>query len=227
MRPTGIKRHRIRRTLRRQDFRYVFGVSVGRTGTSSLHQALQILGFPIFHGVTNQTRGVCRYMFENDDNVIRCFRMTHYRGWVCWPVHAFETFLHYYPDALWIQTLRNTEDWVRSRRIGLDSVHPRQKAHLSPRTFSIYLQNIRLYGTQLPNDDALRQGYEKINRRVAMFLRGRGAQLLRYNLIDGDGWKPLCDFVGRPVPAEPFPHVNTRQVVPTNTHSQADVEVLQ
>ena len=31
-------------------------------------------------------------------------------------------------------------------------------------------------------------------------------------LIDyrpGDGWEPICEKLGLPVPAEPFPHVNT------------------
>jgi len=27
----------------------------------------------------------------------------------------------------------------------------------------------------------------------------------------GDGWEPLCAALGLPVPAEPFPHVNTRE----------------
>lgn len=25
-----------------------------------------------------------------------------------------------------------------------------------------------------------------------------------------DGWEPLCNFLDKPVPDEPFPHVNTR-----------------
>lgn len=24
-----------------------------------------------------------------------------------------------------------------------------------------------------------------------------------------DGWEPLCKFLGKPIPDEPFPHVNT------------------
>ena len=31
-------------------------------------------------------------------------------------------------------------------------------------------------------------------------------------LIDwraGDGWEPLCEGLGLPIPTEPFPHVNT------------------
>ncbi len=28
------------------------------------------------------------------------------------------------------------------------------------------------------------------------------------------GWKPLCDFLGRPVPDEPFPRLNEAQAFP-------------
>merc|ERR1711862_757757 len=28
-----------------------------------------------------------------------------------------------------------------------------------------------------------------------------------------DGWGPLCDFLGKPIPNEPFPHINDRAVV--------------
>lgn len=27
-----------------------------------------------------------------------------------------------------------------------------------------------------------------------------------------DGWEPLCEFLGKEVPSEPFPHVNTSSV---------------
>jgi hypothetical protein len=34
-------------------------------------------------------------------------------------------------------------------------------------------------------------------------------KLLEYTL--GSGWEPLCTFLGKPVPNEPFPRVNDRQ----------------
>lgn len=36
--------------------------------------------------------------------------------------------------------------------------------------------------------------------------KARPGQLLEYKL--GDGWEPLCEFLGKPVPDEPFPNVN-------------------
>ena len=41
---------------------------------------------------------------------------------------------------------------------------------------------------------------------------GHRAAVPADRLIDwhpGDGWGPLCDGLGLPVPAEPFPHSNT------------------
>jgi len=33
-------------------------------------------------------------------------------------------------------------------------------------------------------------------------------RLLEYEL--GSGWEPLCKFLGKPIPKEPFPHVNEK-----------------
>ena len=35
------------------------------------------------------------------------------------------------------------------------------------------------------------------------------ARLLEYEIAAG--WGPLCDFLARPVPDEPFPHVNAAE----------------
>jgi len=49
-------------------------------------------------------------------------------------------------------------------------------------------------------------------------------QLLEFQVTQG--WEPLCKFLGKPIPDEPFPHVNdsksmerTRQVVNAITYS--------
>lgn len=36
-------------------------------------------------------------------------------------------------------------------------------------------------------------------------------RLLEFN--GKEGWEPLCDFLGKPVPDTPFPHVNDRVVM--------------
>ncbi len=47
--------------------------------------------------------------------------------------------------------------------------------------------------------------YERHNAAVR-------AEVPAGRLIDwraGDGWEPLCEGLGLPIPTEPFPHVNT------------------
>ena len=39
-------------------------------------------------------------------------------------------------------------------------------------------------------------------------------RLLVFNVKDG--WEPLCAFLGRPVPTDPFPHINDRVVINTS-----------
>ena len=55
------------------------------------------------------------------------------------------------------------------------------------------------------NESEAKQAFEKHNADVR-------ASVPADRLIDyrpGDGWAPICDKLGLPVPAEPFPHVNT------------------
>ncbi|KAI9151268.1 hypothetical protein HJFPF1_08467 [Paramyrothecium foliicola] len=47
--------------------------------------------------------------------------------------------------------------------------------------------------------------------------------LLMYRL--GAGWEPLCEFLGVPVPAEPFPHLNEREAL-KKTGSKMLTDVL-
>ena len=54
--------------------------------------------------------------------------------------------------------------------------------------------------------DVFRAHYEEV-RRVTPPER-----LLEYRM--GDGWEPLCKFLGKEVPDEPFPHVNDAQELP-------------
>ncbi|KAI9044543.1 uncharacterized protein KD926_000454 [Aspergillus affinis] len=49
-------------------------------------------------------------------------------------------------------------------------------------------------------------------------------QLLEYEL--GSGWEPLCEFLGKPVPDEPFPRINDRESLKKSFHQGLRVELL-
>jgi hypothetical protein len=49
-----------------------------------------------------------------------------------------------------------------------------------------------------------RQGYREYYANIRALVPPE--RLLEYRF--GDGWEPLCTFLGKPVPKEPFPHLN-------------------
>ena len=54
------------------------------------------------------------------------------------------------------------------------------------------------------NRSKLRRGFIRHNEHVRKTIP-------KDNLLEfrpGDGWEALCDFLGKEVPSEPFPHVN-------------------
>lgn len=49
-------------------------------------------------------------------------------------------------------------------------------------------------------------------------------QLLEYEL--GSGWEPLCKFLGKPVPDEPFPQINDRKSLSESFHYGLRIQLL-
>jgi len=50
--------------------------------------------------------------------------------------------------------------------------------------------------------------YENYNKRAIEHFKERTDKLLVMNIIDGDGWDKLCNFLNKPIPNKPFPHKN-------------------
>ncbi|HEX5915058.1 MAG TPA: sulfotransferase, partial [Rubrobacter sp.] len=49
-------------------------------------------------------------------------------------------------------------------------------------------------------------GYRRHEERVRAHFADRPGDLLVMNITGGDGWEPLCAFLGHPVPDTAFPH---------------------
>ena len=52
----------------------------------------------------------------------------------------------------------------------------------------------------------LRKGYKKHYEHVRKAASAAGMEVLEFQARDG--WVPLCQFLGKKVPDEPYPHVN-------------------
>ncbi|CAL8070473.1 unnamed protein product [Calicophoron daubneyi] len=67
----------------------------------------------------------------------------------------------------------------------------------------------RTFGEDIANADngELMRAFNSWNEKVRSTVPAD--RLLVFNVRDG--WKPLCEFLGQPIPSDPFPHVNQRE----------------
>lgn len=207
----------------------IIGAGFGRTGTSSLKVALEILGFTkCYHMVemlaypehTAFWEAASRGEAVNWDALFEDYQATVDFPWaICYK----ELFAHY-PDAKVILTVRDPARWYESAQATIRKASPRGwrqwlllylMAPFSPRIrrFIPMIRTIR----RLLWKEFFEGRFDDRDYAITRFLEHKAAvqelippeQLLVYEVKQG--WEPLCNFLGVPVPQDqPFPHANTR-----------------
>lgn len=192
----------------------VFGAGVGRTGTYSLKLAINQLGL-----------GPCHHMEE----VIHHMRVQvplwsaalsgrpdwqaiygGYNSAVDWPTAGFFRELSAaYPSAKCVLTHRSPESWADS--FGATIYKLLAGKDKTPREMKAWLEMGEgvIAKTGFPGGldrDGLIRGFVAHNEAVKKAIPAN--QLFVYEVKDG--WAPLCEFLGVPVPAEAFPRTNDR-----------------
>ena len=178
----------------------VFGIGFHRTGTTTLDNAFEILGFSNWWF---RTRGnpqlnaiIEEFKYENY-TTIRSIINTH-QAFTDNPFF-FPQFYQWldreYPCSRFILTERNSTNWFNSCQrylSGKRQTHP---------TYPI------IYGQQ-GNCDRSNwiEVYETHNYNAKQYF---GDRLLVVNWESGDGWDKLCSFLDCPIPDRDFPHLNS------------------
>jgi hypothetical protein len=187
----------------------VIGAGFGRTGTESMKLALEALG-----------KGPCHHMKEvlvNSEQVALWRSAAQgdlpewenafagYNSAVDWPTAYFWRELsEYYPDAKVLLTVRSADSWYESMT---NTIFKTLKASTDPASIGLKLIGEGVFGGRLDDRAHAIAVYEKNIADVqAAFTQER---LLTYHL--GEGWEPLCQFLGEPVPNIPFPRSNPRE----------------
>lgn len=174
----------------------VIGVGFQKTGTSSLRDALRLLGYrvgdnnhqllwSILHGRWSRVfRKLNRYDAVEDNP---------------WPLVYKEIDAHI-PGCKFILTLREPESWYQSvaRHIGdlRDPMH----------------EWIYGRGLGLPKDHKANtlDVFNTHNNDVLAHFKDRPEDLLVLDFTKGAGWHELCAFLGCEAPNMPFPHANNK-----------------
>lgn len=196
----------------------VFGVGFGRTGTLSLKIALERLGHGPCHHMT--------VMLEDPGQIPLWHRAADgedmdwpavyadYRSSVDWPgARWWREIAAAFPSAKMILTVRDPESWYES---AANSIYAAVTAPPpDPAAHPVVAQMRALAGAVIwdgtfggrfgDREHAVRI-FEEHNAAVRR--ETDPARLLVYEV--GQGWEPLCEFLGAAVPDEPFPRANDR-----------------
>jgi hypothetical protein len=190
----------------------VIGTGFGRTGTDSMREALNLLGFGPCHHMRDLLadaahRDLWRELNANLDGPepIPSWGqlLGGYGSCIDWPSAAYWPLLvDAFPEAKVLLTYRTAESWWRSFEktiLPLISVDPSV-----PQPRGSDMISGRVFGGKLERDHCIAV-YEA---NVARVKREVPAERLLVHTI-GDGWEPLCEFLNAPVPSVAYPRSNS------------------
>lgn len=187
----------------------IIGSGLGRTGTLSMKSALTTLGFgpchhmvEVFQHLDSVPLWVAAGAGEPDWDAI----FADYQSMVDYPGCKFwRELADYYPDAKVLHTVRDPDDWFDSTQATIFA--PGGPSRAPPPALAPFFQMLLADFAGRLDDRAFMTDYfrhhtEEVRRTIP------SERLLIYHA--GDGWGPLCAFLGTPVPDAPYPRVNSR-----------------
>lgn len=197
-----------------------FCIGRNKTGTTSLKQAFQDLGFKVGNQRTAEELADKYYFDGNFDPIIEYCQAAHVFQDV--PFSYPETFKHLdaaYPGSKFILTIRdNPEQWYRSitqfhaKKFGrgnIPTVHDLKEANYIRKGFMY--NTVRLHKTpdnDPYNKEILIKHYEDHNRMIIEYFKDRPNDLLVINLKAPNAYQKFLAFIGLESPYENFPWVN-------------------
>lgn len=192
----------------------VIGTGVGRTGTYSLKLAINELGFgpchhmeEVLHHMPIQVPLWSDVLRGHPDwNAI----YNGYQSAVDWPTACFfRELLKSYPSAKFVLTHRSPESWAESFSTTIYQLLADLDKAPSEMKEWIEMSAGVIAKTGFPGGlsrDDLMEAFSAHNEAVKKTIPAN--QLLVYQVKEG--WEPLCEFLGVPVPSTPFPRTNDR-----------------
>lgn len=192
----------------------VIGAGIGRTGTYSLKLAIEQLGLGPSHHMEevlfNMPTQVPLWSAAVAGKPEWSSIYNGYNSAVDWPTAGFFRELHQaYPDAKFILTHRSPESWADS--FGETIFKLLQGKNQAPPEMHDWLD----MATGVVNKTGFSEGLDRDGLIKAFNTHSDtvrntipSRQLLVFEVKNG--WEPLCEFLDKPVPDEPFPRTNDR-----------------
>eukprot|EP00752_Nemacystus_decipiens_P014589 g12992.t1 len=186
--------------------------SYGRTGTMSMKAALEILGFgPCYH-MENVIR-----VHVGDQHAELWLDAIYGRGLAIGELlKGYKSeILAANPGAKVIVTHRDADAWWKSLSSTVNFHNPNLSTwgylflEMFFTGFRSWRQLLRHIKTLSMGEEDAKADYARHNKEVLAYVQAKKLPLLEFSVKQG--WEPLCEFLGVPVPGVPFPHVNSSE----------------
>lgn len=180
----------------------IFGIGLHKTATSSLHEALTHLGYDSAHWKSgNWARDIWHEMRSSG----RSRTLERSYALCDLPIPAIYKELDTaYPGSKFILTIRSAANWLRSVRDhwSYDRNQFRWEWDVYPFSNLIHRE---VYGQSEFDANLFLARYWSHNTEVLWYFRHRREDLLVLDVDQGQGYKELCRFLDRPLPAVGYP----------------------
>lgn len=198
----------------------VFGIGLSRTGTTSLTDALNLLGVRTMH-------------YPHDDQTFaelargnyRLSVLSEYQGVTDTPVAPFYAQLdRAWPGSKFILTVRAKTQWLQSAEAhwSLLKQHGKMADDQRFQAFADFISAC-VYGTIYFSAERFSYVYDVHVQNVRAYFADRPEDLLVLDITSGEGWGKLCAFLGLPVPDQDFPYVNRDIWMRTVVNAERDL----
>lgn len=178
----------------------IFGIGMHKTATTSLHKAFQTLGFDSLHW----GRGEAPLIWEEVNAAGRSLTLERFYAACDLPIPLlYQKLDHAYPGSKFILTIRDDAKWLKSVERLWDADYNPTRWQWDVWPISNRLHKA-MYGRIDFDAETMLARYRSHNAEVLEHFKHRPGDLLVMNM-ETDGWKRLCAFLDKPIPATRYP----------------------
>jgi hypothetical protein len=180
----------------RSDRPRIFCIGLNKTATTSLHEALTMLGFESLHWGGPAVRKIVEVSIAAGEPLLTRLDPRFDAFSDVLPLSEnYELLEEQYPGSRFILTVRPVDDWIESRR---RHVEKNRLRHATGDYRGAFLT---------VDEESWRQEWKRHVEHARSHFEGRD-DFLEVDLTRCHDWDPLCRFLGVPVPPQPFPWKN-------------------
>lgn len=180
--------------MTRQKEGLIVGVGFQKTGTSTLREALKILGYKVKDTSSRALIPILKRDYAKILRMLENYDAVEDTPWYM----IYKELDQFIPHSKFILTIREEESWYLSVKKHINNLRSAQHEWIYGR------------GKGLPKDDKENtiHVYRKHNQEVIDYFKDRPNDLLIIDFTKGEHWEKLCPFLNKEFPVTSFPHFN-------------------